>query len=486
MDKDLASIQEARECIQKARAAGEVLAAMEQKQLDRLVEAIAKAGRDHARELAQLAVEETGFGVVEHKVIKNLFAAEQVYEAIREQKVVGLLGKNDKEKTWDFGVPVGVVAALVPSTNPTSTVLYKAMISLKAGNPVVFSPHPGALKCILRTVNLVRDAIERAGAPVDAVTVIKTPTLEATKELMGHRDTKLILATGGGAMVRAAYSSGTPAIGVGPGNGPAYFHPSCNLVRSVKQVMDSKTFDNGTICASEQSVVVEKSFASQVRAEFERQGGYFLSKEQRDTLGAFILRANGTMNPAIVGKSMAELCRLAGLTGVPATARVFLVPEAGVGKGYPFSNEKLGLILAYYVEEDEDQALKRCVEILRHEGAGHTFAIHAQDERVVEKFAFAVPASRVLVNTPASLGGIGATTDLFPALTLGCGAVGGSSTSNNIGPLDLVNIKRVAWGKRELEELKGGEEHCHSNSISNSLSQADLQWIIREALSRLR
>lgn len=486
MDKDLASIQEARECVQKAKAAGEVLAAMEQKQLDRLVEAIAKTAREHARELAQLAVEETGFGVVEHKVIKNLFAANRVYEAIRDQKVVGLLGKDEAKKTWDFGVPVGVVAALVPSTNPTSTVLYKAMISLKAGNPVVFSPHPGALKCITRAVSLVRDAIERAGAPVDAVTVIKTPTLEATKELMGHRDTKLILATGGGAMVRAAYSSGTPAIGVGPGNGPAYFHPSCNLVRSVKQVMDSKTFDNGTICASEQSVVVEKSFADQVKAEFERQGGYFLSKEQRDTLGAFILRANGTMNPAIVGKSMDELCRLAGLTGVPSTARVFLVPEAGVGKGYPFSNEKLGLILAYYVEEDEDKALKRCVEILRHEGAGHTFAIHAQDDKVVEKFASAVPASRILVNTPASLGGIGATTDLFPAMTLGCGAVGGSSTSNNIGPLDLVNIKRVAWGKRELEELKGGEERCHSNSMNNSISQADLQWIIREALSRLR
>ena len=484
MDKDLASIQEARECIQKAKAAAETLAGMEQKQLDRLTEAIAKTGRDHARELAELAVEETGFGVAEHKVIKNLFAAQRVYEAIRDQKVVGLLGKNEAEKTWDFGVPMGVVAALVPSTNPTSTVLYKAMICLKAGNSVVFSPHPGALKCIIRAVNLVRDAVERAGGPVDAVTVIKTPTLEATKELMGHRDTKLILATGGSAMVRAAYSSGTPAIGVGPGNGPAYFHQSCNLVRSVKQVMDSKTFDNGTICASEQSVVVEKSFAPQVKAEFERQGGYFLSKEQRDILGAFVLRANGTMNPAIVGKSMAELCRLAGLTGVPSTARVFLVPEEGVGKGYPFSNEKLGLILAYYVVEDQDKALARCVELLHHEGAGHTFAIHAQDDTVVEKFARAVPASRVLVNTPASLGGIGATTDLFPAMTLGCGAVGGSSTSNNIGPLDLVNLKRVAWGKRELEELKGGEEPCQKSN--SSITQAQIQWIVQEALSRLR
>lgn len=485
MDKDLASIQEARECIQRAKAAGETLVAMGQAGLDKLVAAIAQTGREHARELAQMAVEETGFGIVEHKVIKNLFASQRVYEAVKDQKIVGLLGKNDQEKTWDFGVPMGVVAGLVPSTNPTSTVLYKSMISLKAGNPIVFSPHPNAVKCITRTVEYVRQAVEGAGGPADAVTVIKTPTLEGTKELMGHRDTKLILATGGGGMVKAAYSSGTPAIGVGAGNGPAYFHKSCELQKAVKRVMDSKTFDNGTICASEQSVVVERSFADAVRAEFERQGGYFLSPEQRDILGAFVLRCNGTMNPAIVGKSMAELCKLSGLTGVPDTARVFLVPEEGVGKGYPFSNEKLGLILAYYVEESEDKALERCVEILRHEGAGHTFSIHAQDDTVVEKFATAVPASRVLVNTPSALGGIGATTDLFPALTLGCGAIGGSSTSNNIGPLDLVNIKRVAWGKRELEDLKGGEGACQT-SCGNSLSQTEVEWIIRQTLSRLR
>ncbi len=488
MDKDLASIQEARDCIQKAKAAGEILAQMDQSKLDRIVTAVAKTGREHARELAQLAVEETGFGVVEHKVIKNLFAAQRVYEGVKDQKVVGLLGKNDREKTWDFGVPMGVVAGLVPSTNPTSTVLYKALISLKAGNPIVFSPHPNAIKCIEKTVGYVRDAVERAGAPVDAVTVLKTPTLEGTRELMSHRDTKLILATGGPGMVKAAYSSGTPAIGVGAGNGPAYFHKSCELVKAVRRVMDSKTFDNGTICASEQSVVVERDFASQVQAEFERQGGYFLSKTQRDVLAGFVLRANGTMNPAIVGKSMQELCRLSGLTGVPDSARVFLVPEEGVGKGYPFSNEKLGLILAYYVEDNEDKCLERCVELLRHEGAGHTFAIHALDESVVEKFAAAVPASRVLVNTPASLGGIGATTDLFPALTLGCGAVGGSSTSNNIGPLDLVNIKRVAWGKRELADLRGGEEPCQNSSgnYQAEISQKELERIIQAALARLR
>ena len=267
------------------------------------------------------------------------------------------------------------------------------------------------------------------------------------------------------------------------GNGPAYFHESCDLETAVKRVMDSKTFDNGTICASEQSVVTVTAFAGKVQREFERQGGYFLSKEQRDILAGFVLRGNGTMNPAIVGKSVAEVCRLAGLRGIPDTARVLLASEDGVGKGHPFSNEKLGLILAYYVEQDEEHALKRCVEILRHEGAGHTFAIHANDERVVEKFARAVPASRVLVNTPAALGGIGATTCLFPALTLGCGAVGGSSSSNNIGPLDLVNIKRVAWGVRELEDLKGGEGTCGDRQ---NISQKELTWIIAEALRQLK
>lgn len=483
MDKDLTSIQEARECVRRARAAGERLAQMTQSELDKLVAAVARVGREHARELAEEAVAETGFGVVEHKVIKNLFAANQIYEAIKDETVVGLLGKNEQEKTWEFGVPMGVVAALVPSTNPTSTVLYKAMISLKAGNPVVFSPHPNALKCINHAVELAAGAVEEAGGPRDAVLTMNTPTLEGTKELMSNRDTKLILATGGSAMVRAAYSSGTPAIGVGAGNGPAYFHESCDLAKSVKRVLDSKTFDNGTICASEQSVVTTAAFAPKVQAEFERQGGFFLSKEQRDTLAGFVLRSNGTMNPAIVGKSVPELCRLSGLKGIPEGTRVLLVPEEGVGKGYPFSNEKLGLILAYYVEPDEDKALTRCVEILRHEGAGHTFAIHAKEEGVVEKFAKAVPASRILVNTPASLGGIGATTNLFPAMTLGCGAVGGSSTSNNIGPKDLVNIKRVAWGVRELEELKGGEGSWNNTP---DISPKELTWIIAEALRQLR
>ena len=456
MDKDLQSIQEVRDLLARAGEAQHILAGMSQEQLDKITAAVSAAGAEHARRLAELAVEETGFGRKEDKEIKNRFAAVTLYEAIRDERTHGILAENREKRTIDIGVPVGVVAGLVPSTNPTSTVLYKALICLKAGNPIVFSPHPSALNCIRETVEVVRRAAEGAGAPEGSVACLTNPTLEATGELMRHRDTRLILATGGAAMVKAAYSSGTPAIGVGAGNGPAYLHHTADLPLAVKRILDSKTFDNGTICASEQSIVVCRALEEAVTGELRRQGAYLLDQEEQAKLSKFILRPNGTMNPAIVGKRVETVAKLAGLDRVPPTARVLVARETGVGRGYPYSSEKLGPILAYYTEDDQAAALRRCVEILEWEGAGHTFSIHCAHEGVVKEFAAAVPASRVLVNTPASLGGIGATTCLFPALTLGCGAVGGSSSSNNIGPLDLINIKRVAWGVKELEELRSG------------------------------
>ena len=460
MDKDLCSIQETRDLLTRAREAQKVLAAFDQDRIDRIVAAVAAAGRENAKRLGDMAVEETGFGRREDKELKNRFAATTLYEAVKNQKTVGILARDSEHKTLDIGVPVGVIAGLVPSTNPTSTVIYKTIISLKAGSPIVFSPHPSARNCITETVNVVRRAAEGAGAPAGSVGVITNPTMEATRELMSHRITRLILATGGGAMVKAAYSSGTPAIGVGAGNGPAYIHHTADAALAVKRILDSKTFDNGTICASEQSIVVCRDMESTVTDQLRRQGAYLLSPEEQKKLGKFILRPNGTMNPAIVGRSVETVAKLAGLDRVPSDARLLVAREDGVGPGHPYSSEKLGLILAYSVEENEEAALKRCVEILDWEGAGHTFSIHSEDEQVVKKFSAAVPASRVLVNTPSALGGIGATTCLFPALTLGCGAVGGSSSSNNIGPMDLINIKRVAWGVRELEDLRqGGSTH---------------------------
>ena len=485
LDKDLRSIQEVRGLIAQARRAQSVLERMSQADLDKITAAISAAAADHARRLGDMAVEETGFGRPADKELKNRFAALTLYDAIKDERTHGILAENREKRTIDVGVPVGIVAGLVPSTNPTSTVIYKAMICMKAGNPIIFSPHPSAVNCILETVNVVRRAAESAGAPAGAIGCITTPTLEATNELMRHDHTRLILATGGGAMVKAAYSSGTPAIGVGAGNGPAYIHKSADVALAVKRILDSKTFDNGTVCASEQSIVVTREMDQAVTAELQRQGAWILPDGEHRKLSKFILRANGTMNPAIVGKSVETVAKLAGLEGMPPGARVLVARETGVGRGYPYSNEKLGLILAYYVEEDEAAVLRRCVEILEWEGAGHTFSIHSEEENVVRRFAQEVPASRVLVNTPSALGGIGATTCLFPALTLGCGAVGGSSSSNNIGPLDLINIKRVAWGVREIEELRAGASSAPFEPGWPGLDAAGLEALVEQILRRL-
>ena len=487
IDKDLLSMQEVRELVEAAKEAQQELARMDQAQVDRIVRAIADAGVRNARRLAQMANEDTGFGIVDDKVIKNIFASRGVYEHIKDMKTIGEISRDDAKRLRTIAVPVGVIAGLIPSTNPTSTALYKAEIAIKAGNAIVFSPHPTALRCILETVKVIRQAVAEAGGNENLVSCITIPTMEATDNLMRHRDVAMILATGGSAMVRAAYSSGTPAIGVGPGNGPAYLEKTCDLPLAVKRILDSKTFDNGTICASEQSIIVTREMERAVTEELQRQGAYVLSDSEHTKLSKFILRANGTMNPAIVGKSVETVAKLAGLDQVPASARVLVARETGVGRGYPYSNEKLGLILAYYVENDEPAVLERCVEILEWEGAGHTFSIHAEDENVVKKFAERVPASRVLVNTPSALGGIGATTCLFPALTLGCGAVGGSSSSNNIGPLDLINIKRVAWGVRELEDIRAGNSASPwENSRSEvKVDDAMLQELVRQIVGRL-
>lgn len=452
--------------LEKAREAQKELARMNQQQIDGIVKAISDAGATHAATLARQASQETGFGIWQDKVIKNLFAAKTVYEAIKDQKTIGIIREDKEHKVWDIGVPVGVIAGLVPSTNPTSTAIYKTLIAIKGGNAIVFSPHPSAKSCILETVRILAEAAERAGCPKGAIGCISIPTMEATQALMKHDDTALILATGGGAMVKAAYSSGTPAIGVGPGNGPAFIDRSADVALAVKRILDSKTFDNGTICASEQSVIVEKAMEGAVAAELKRQGAYLLDDAQTKQLGQFILRSNGTMNPKIVGKSCAKIAEFAGLCGIPGNTKVLVGRETGVGEGAPYSREKLAPILGFFVEENVDAVLKRSIEILHMEGAGHTFCMHANDEALVRKFALQIPASRFLVNTPGALGGVGATTGLFPAMTLGCGAVGGSSTSNNIGPMDVINIKRVAFGQKELSEIRR-ETGCGSSLGDN-------------------
>ena len=461
LDKDLAARQEARLLCRQADAAQEKLAQLNQAQLDRIVEAMAQAFSASAVELAELAVRETGFGNAEDKVIKNRFASQTVAAAIRDMKTVGVLKELPGEKLWEIGVPVGLIAAIVPSTNPTSTVCYKAMIALKSGNAIVFSPHPKALDCTLRAARIVAAAAEKAGAPAGCICCLSLASMAGCQELMAAPEVKLILATGGPGMVRAAYSSGKPAIGVGAGNGPAYIHHSADIKHALSCIARSKSFDYGTICASEQSIIVEKDMENAVREEAKRQGFYFMGTQEAGALAKLLFQPNGALNPKIVGRPAVKLAEMAGFS-VPKDTKILVAREQEAGPTRPYSMEKLCPVLAFFVMDSEDAVLEKAIEVLKHEGSGHTFAIHAEDRGVVEKFALKIPVSRFLVNTPAALGGIGATTKLFPALTLGCGAVGGSSSSNNISPLDLINIRRVAWDCGQRTETP-------SVSINNDL-----------------
>ncbi len=445
LDKDLRARQEARTLSAQAEKAQKVLAEMSQQQLDAITQKIAQRFSAAAEKLAKMAVEETGFGNVEDKITKNTFASQRVYEAIADMKAVGVLKEHPGEKLWEIGVPVGVIAGIVPSTNPTSTVCYKSLIALKAGNSIVFSPHPKALACTLEAARIVAEAAEEAGAPKGSVGCLSIGSMAGCQELMAAEQVKLILATGGPGIVRAAYSSGKPAIGVGAGNGPAYIHHSGNVEKALQCILRSKSFDNGTVCASEQSIIVEKAMEQQVRQTAGAMGFYFMDCQQAQMLAKLLFRPTGALNPEIVGRTAKELAEKAGFS-VPQGTKILVAREQEAGPTRPYSMEKLCPVLAFFVMDNEKAVLDKAVEVLTHEGSGHTFAMHAEDKEVVRRFAAKIPVSRFLVNTPAALGGIGATTALFPALTLGCGAVGGSSSSNNISPLDLINIRRVAWG----------------------------------------
>ena len=453
MDKDLVSIQETRKLIAKAKSAQEIYGTFPQEKVDFIVEAMALTAEKEADRLAKLAWEETGFGVWKDKTIKNIFASRYVYEYIKDLKTVGIINERPTESVFEVAVPMGVIGALIPSTNPTSTAIYKILIALKAGNGIVISPHPNAKNCIVETTKILNQAAIDAGAPEGLIGCITVPTLEATNELMKHEYTSLILATGGEAMVKAAYSSGTPAIGVGPGNGPAFIDKTADIPLAVKRIIDSKTFDNGVICASEQSVIVEDSIKDIVISELKKQGAYFLDEAKSKRLEKYILGPSGTMNPQMVGKSVEFISQTADLD-VPSNARILISEQCTVGQNNPYSMEKLAPILAFYTVGSVEEGIKLCTEILMNEGKGHTMVLHTNDENVVKEFSLRIPVSRLLINTLGALGGIGASVNLVPSLTLGCGAMGGGSTSDNVGPMNLLNIRRVAYGIHELEHFK--------------------------------
>ena len=420
-------------------------ASFDQAAVDNIVKEVASRLKEASVELAKLAQTETGFGNVMDKTTKNLFASEVLYESIKDIKTVGIVEELTEKKMLKVAVPMGVVAALIPSTNPTSTTIYKSLLALKTRNAIILSPHPKALNAISQTVDIIREVLISLDAPKDLVQVISEPSLEGTQALMAHPSTALILATGGEAMVRAAYSSGNPAIGVGPGNTPVLIEKSANIQQAIQDVVSSKTFDNGTICASEQSLVVEESIKEEVLKELEAQHVYMMTEEESAKVGAFIMRDNGAMNPEIVGKTALAIAELSGII-VPEETKILISEQSEISKKNPYSREKLSPILALFTVTDSEEGIKVCDALLRNEGAGHTAMVHTESDEVVRAFGTRIPASRILVNTLASLGAIGGTTNLNPSLTLGCGSVGGSSLSENVHVAQLLNTNYVAYG----------------------------------------
>jgi acetaldehyde dehydrogenase (acetylating) len=446
-DKDLASIAEARSLARAARQAQPLLAEFSQQKIDTIVQAMADAVTPQAEPLARLAVEETGYGVVADKVQKNLFGSRQVYEFIKPMKTVGVIDRLEDRKVVEIAEPFGVVAAIVPSTNPTSTAIYKVLIALKARCPIVISPHPSATRCITRTVEIMADAATRAGAPPGSIGWMKTVTLEGTQELMKAREVAVILATGGMGLVRAAYSAGKPAYGVGPGNAPCYIESSADLKKAARDIMTGKTFDNGVLCSSPNSVVVDEAVDQESRREFQALGAYFMNQAEMETLANALVTPQRLPNPALVGKSAAFIASKVGIAA-PEGTKALIAPLAGVGRDYPLSIEKLAPILSWYAVKDWREGCERCIQILRYGGMGHTMSVHSRNEEVILQFGLRKPAFRICVNTPTTHGSIGLTTGLDPAMTLGCGGWGGNITSDNISPRHLLNIKRLAYEVR--------------------------------------
>ena len=452
-DRDLISIQEARELAARAAAAQKKFAAFSQEQVDAIVEACAKAAAENAEPLARAAVEETGFGNVPDKILKNTFAAVNVPRAIRGMRTVGILHEDREKGIVEVASPIGVVAAVIPSTNPTSTAIYKTLISIKSQNAIVLSPHPSAIRCICQAAQLLERAALAAGAPEGLVQCMKHTTLEGTRELMRRPEVGVILATGGTGLVRAAYGSGKPAYGVGPGNVPAFIERTADVRKAVADIFAGKTFDYGTICSSEQAIVAEESVRDLALEECRKQGGYFLSAEEIEKLARVVfLPGSHTPNTQIVGRAATVIAAMAGIQAPPATRVLIarLEPQQ-VGREFPLSAEKLSPILAFYAVENLAAGIALCRRLLEFGGLGHTCAIHSQDRAAILKFGEAMPAFRVVVNSASVHGAIGYSTNLFPAMTLGCGAPGGNITSDNIGPQHLMNVKRIAWESRPIE-----------------------------------
>jgi len=464
VDYDLRSVQESRDLARMGQIATEKIANYTEDQIDRILRNMVSVARANAVSLAQMAVEETDFGKVADKTYKNHMASVLLYDAIKDMKTIGIISEDPVARTMDVADPVGLLMGIVPSTNPTSTVIFKSMIAIKARNAIVFSPHPSAAKCTLKAATLMRDAAVAAGAPENIIGCISMPSMPATDELMHSKEVKMIIATGGPGMVKASYSAGKPALGVGAGNSPAYIERTANVQQAVANIMASKTFDYGTICASEQSIICEECNKDAVIAELKKQGAYFMSPEETDKVCKLLFKNGHAMNAKFVGRSPLRVASAAGIS-VPENTRVLIGPQGGVGDGYPLSYEKLTSVLAFYVVNDWHEACELSIELLQN-GIGHTMSLHTEDKNIVLEFT-RKPASRILVNTGSSMGGTGASTGLIPSFTLGCGTWGGSSVSENVSPLHLVNVKKVAYGMKNCTTLAADDPTFNYPELDN-------------------
>ena len=446
--------------ISKAKEASKEYMKLDQDQIDNIVKQMSMAGLENHMELAKMAVEETGRGIYEDKITKNMFATEYIYHSIKYDKTVGIINENEEEGYEEIAEPIGIIAGITPVTNPTSTTMFKSIIAAKTRNVIIFGFHPSAQKCSVAAAKILRDAAIKAGAPENCILWIEEPSVTATTLLMNHPGINLILATGGSGMVKSAYSCGKPALGVGPGNVPCYIDKTAKLKTSVNDLVLSKSFDNGMICASEQSVIVDEEIKDEFENLMKKAGCYFLSEEEtnrlRDTM--FIKEKDGALNSAIVGQSPYKIAGEAGIE-VPKETKVLVLKENGVGIEYPFSKEKLSPVLAYYIVKNSDEGISLAEKLIEFGGMGHSAVIHSENRETIQKFAETVKVGRIIVNSPSTHGAIG---DIYntnmPSLTLGCGTFGGNSTTANVSSVNLINVKRVAKRRVNMQWFKVPEK----------------------------
>ncbi|MDU5335338.1 aldehyde dehydrogenase family protein [Enterococcus sp.] len=476
VDNDLLSIQEARINIELARDAAKELKSFSQDQLDVVVEQMSQALRPHIEKLAKMAVEETDYGTFHDKVIKNRFVSEYLPQRLKNQRFVGILEEDNEQKLLKIGVPVGVIVSMIPATSPISTTIHNVLIAVKAGNAIVVSPHPRSKETVRGVIKLLAKTAEEAGYPPGAISCMQLISKKGTQELMEHPDVSLLMATGIPKIIDKLKHSTKPYIYGGSGNGPVFIERTCDTRQAVKDIIDSRTFDFGMVSSAEQSIVVDQPINQEIKNEFKRQGAYFMTEDEKQKLLNLLCKKDGSLNPAYVGKSAAYLASQAQLT-VPPDTKLLIYEQPYVDESNPFAQEFLSPVLAYYVENDWQHACERCIELLMETLKSHTLVIHSRDEDVIRMFAMKKPVSRMLVNTPSTFGSMGATTNLFPSMTLGSNAFGIMASSDNISPEHLTTIRNIGYGVRGIEE-------CFDKK-KNDEAEETLEAVIKQLLEKI-